>query len=186
MSGGEIPILVCVSSDARVRQRVVQRLDGVGPVVICTDLAQLRAMFPAPPAEAGVPDGGADEERSERPAGRPAGWRDLVVDRAEHLVTWRGTPLGLTRTERELLARLASPPITLWSYERLFASVWGGAYLGDTAILHSAVKRLRRKLRALADGPQVQTVRGVGYRLTAPPEADDGRPGGGVAPVVTP
>lgn len=58
--------------------------------------------------------------------------------------------------------------MSLWSYERLFASVWGGAYLGDTAILHSAVKRLRRKLRALPGGPQVQTVRGVGYRLTAP------------------
>ncbi|RIV37222.1 winged helix-turn-helix domain-containing protein [Micromonospora radicis] len=172
MSDGEIPILVCVSSDATVRQRVMQRLDGVGPVVICADLAQLRAMFPAPPAEPG--DTGAT------PADRPGGWDDLVVDRAGHWVTWRGVPLGLTRTERELLARLASSPITLWSYERLFAAVWGGAYLGDTAILHSAVKRLRRKLRTLPDGPQVQTVRGVGYRLTAPPEAPDARrPAGG-------
>ncbi|WP_341717828.1 winged helix-turn-helix domain-containing protein [Micromonospora sp. FIMYZ51] len=171
MSGGEIPILVCVSSDASVRQRVVQRLDGVGPLVICADLAQLRAMFPAPPMETGTPDGATSDAWAQR----SGSWRDLVVDRAGHLVTWRGVPLGLTRTERELLARLAEPPVTLWSYERLFASVWGGAYLGDTAILHSAVKRLRRKLRALPDGPQVQTVRGVGYRLSAPPEPVDGR-----------
>ncbi|GIJ21710.1 winged helix-turn-helix domain-containing protein [Micromonospora lutea] len=176
MSGEEFPILVCVSSDATVRQRVVQRLDGVGPVVICADLAQLRAMFPAPPPE----PGGPGDVPTERPAERPTTWGDLVIDRAGHLVTWRGVPLGLTRTERELLARLASPPITLWSYERLFASVWGGAYLGDTAILHSAVKRLRRKLRTLSDGPQVQTVRGVGYRLSAPPESGDGRPDGGL------
>ncbi|MEU5548398.1 MULTISPECIES: winged helix-turn-helix domain-containing protein [unclassified Micromonospora] len=169
MSVEEIPILVCVSSDASVRQRVMQRLDGVGPVVICSDLAQLRAMFPAPLAEpAALPD---------ESNGRPTNWGDLVVDRAGHLVTWRGVPLGLTRTERELLARLMSPPLALWSYERLFASVWGGAYLGDTAILHSAVKRLRRKLRALPGGPQVQTVRGVGYRLSTPPEGADGRPG---------
>ncbi|PZF92912.1 winged helix-turn-helix domain-containing protein [Micromonospora endophytica] len=165
MSGGEIPILVCVSADASVRQRVMQRLDGVGPLVICADLAQLRAMFPAPPVETVGPDAGAGE-----PAPPTDDWRDLVVDRAGHLVTWRGVPMGLTRTERELLARLAGPPVTLWSYERLFASVWGGAYLGDTAILHSAVKRLRRKLRALPDGPQVQTVRGVGYRLSPPPD----------------
>lgn len=171
MSGPQFPILVCVSSDATVRQRVVQRLDDVGPVVICADLAQLRALFPAPPAEPG--DSGDDPVG--RAAERSASWGDLVVDRAGHLVTWRGAPLGLTRTERELLARLVTPPVTLWSYERLFASVWGGAYLGDTAILHSAVKRLRRKLRALPDGPQVQTVRGVGYRLSAPPEAVDGR-----------
>ncbi|MEV2239036.1 winged helix-turn-helix domain-containing protein [Micromonospora sp. NPDC049891] len=174
MSGKEFPIVVCVSSDATVRQRVVQRLDGVGPVVICADLAQLRAMFPAPPPE----PGGPDDDPPERLPERPATWGDLVVDRTGHLVTWRGVALGLTRTERELLARLVSPPVTLWSYERLFASVWGGAYLGDTAILHSAVKRLRRKLRALPDGPQVQTVRGVGYRLCAPPEVGDGRPDG--------
>ncbi|MFD6753443.1 winged helix-turn-helix domain-containing protein [Micromonospora gifhornensis] len=167
MSGVEIPILVCVSSDAAVRQRVVQRLDGVGPVVICADLAQLRAMFPEPPGEPDLTDARPPERR----AGAAGGWVDLVIDRAGHLVSWRGVPLGLTRTERELLARLASSPVSLWSYERLFASVWGGAYLGDTAILHSAVKRLRRKLRALPGGPQVQTVRGVGYRLTAPPDA---------------
>nr|WP_205807421.1 winged helix-turn-helix domain-containing protein [Micromonospora sp. HNM0581] len=166
--------MVCVSSDATVRQRVVQRLEGVGPVVICADLAQLRAVFPAPPAE---PDGSGDTSGEHSPE-RPASWGDLVVDRVGHLVTWRGAPLGLTRTERELLARLVSPPITLWSYEQLFASVWGGAYLGDTAILHSAVKRLRRKLRTLPDGPQVQTVRGVGYRLSVPPESGDGGPNG--------
>ncbi|MEW2475614.1 winged helix-turn-helix domain-containing protein [Micromonospora gifhornensis] len=167
MSGVEIPILVCVSSDAAVRQRVVQRLDGVGPVVICADLAQLRAMFPEPPGEPDLTDVRPPERRPDA----ADGWVDLVIDRAGHLVSWRGVPLGLTRTERELLARLASSPVSLWSYERLFASVWGGAYLGDTAILHSAVKRLRRKLRALPGGPQVQTVRGVGYRLTAPPDA---------------
>ncbi|MFV2099637.1 winged helix-turn-helix domain-containing protein [Micromonospora sp. LOL_024] len=174
MSGGEIPIVVCVSSDATVRQRVVQRLDGVGPVLVCSDLAQLRAMFPAPTVESGVPGG----ETAGRPAQRPASWGELVIDGSGHMVTWRGVPLGLTRTERDLLARLVSAPITLWSYERLFASVWGGAYLGDTAILHSAIKRLRRKLRMLPGGPQVYTVRGVGYRLAAPPEAADGRPGG--------
>ncbi|TCB99080.1 winged helix family transcriptional regulator [Micromonospora zingiberis] len=170
MSGVEIPILVCVSSDATVRQRVVQRLDGVGPVVICADLAQLRAVFPEPPGE----PGGPDARPPDGPVERPGNWGDLAIDRAGHLVTWRGVPLGLTRTERELLARLASSPVSLWSYERLFASVWGGAYLGDTAILHSAVKRLRRKLRALPGGPQVQTVRGVGYRLTSSPEPPDG------------
>ncbi|MEG3634169.1 winged helix-turn-helix domain-containing protein, partial [Micromonospora palythoicola] len=138
------------------------------------DRAKGGALFPAPPRVGG----GSAGEPAERPPERPATWGDLVVDRAGHLVTWRGAPLVLTRTERELLARLVSPPITLWSYERLFASVWGGAYLGDTAILHSAVKRLRRKLRTLSDGPQVQTVRGVGYRLSMPPEAGDGRPNG--------
>lgn len=57
-------------------------------------------------------------------------------------------------------------PVGVWTYERLFESVWGCAYLGDTSILHSAVKRLRRKLRAADDTRSVHTVRGIGYRLS--------------------
>ncbi|MDG4833658.1 winged helix-turn-helix domain-containing protein [Solwaraspora sp. WMMD1047] len=157
MVSGEIPLVVCVSSDAVVRERLVRRLDDCGTVVICSDLSELRSIL-GPSA-------------AERPTGQPSTpvtMGELSVDPAGHLVTWRGEPLSLTRLERELLARLVSPPIGLWTYERLFASVWGGAYLGDTAILHSAVKRLRRKLNALPDGPRVQTVRGVGYRLASP------------------
>lgn len=155
MVNGEVPLVVCVSSDVAVRERVVRQLDNCGAVVVCSDLAELRAML-FPTAE------------SETAEAKPVIVGDLVVDTRAHLVTWRDNPLPLTRLERELLARLASPPLSVWTYERLFSSVWGGTYLGDTAILHSAVKRLRRKLRAAPDGPEVQTVRGVGYRLALP------------------
>lgn len=151
----EVPLVVCVSSNLAVRERVVRRLDDCGTVVICSDLSELRAML-FPPDNAG-------NATAYLPA--PVALGDLAVDPGGHLVTWRGEPLALTRLERELLARLASPPVGVWTYERLFGSVWGGAYLGDTAILHSAVKRLRRKLKAVEAGPRIQTVRGVGYRL---------------------
>ena len=165
MSGADVPIVVCVSADVSVRERVLRQLDGVGPVLSCADLSQLRAMlFPATagPAPAVVPPVAQQG---------PARWGELVVDRAEHVVTWRGEPIPLTRIERELLARLIGPPLVVWSYEQLFAAVWNGAYLGDSSILHSAVKRLRHKLRDLPDGPRVHTVRGVGYRIDPPPRS---------------
>ncbi|MFF5053510.1 winged helix-turn-helix domain-containing protein [Micromonospora sp. NPDC000663] len=140
-----------------VRERVVRQLDGVGPVVSCADLTELRTMlFPAPSGATAVPPG-------------PVSWGGLVVDRAGQRVTWRGDPLPLTRTERELLARLIGPPLVVWSHEQLFASVWSDAYPGDSAVLHSAIRRLRHKLRSLPGGPRVHTVRGVGYRLDPPP-----------------
>ncbi|MFK3984995.1 winged helix-turn-helix domain-containing protein [Micromonospora sp. NPDC050397] len=156
MTETEVPLVVCVSTDAAVRARVLRRLDDFGRVLIVADLAELRAtLFPPEDVEPGTP----------RPSALPVSVGELLVDPGGHLVTWRGEPLALTRLERELLARLVGPPLMVWTYERLFDSVWGGAYLGDTAILHSAIKRLRRKLRAIEGGPQVQTVRGVGYRL---------------------
>lgn len=168
----QIPLVVCVSADVAVRERVVRRLADLGPVVICADLAELRAtLFPDPtPVRPGPPvaDAAPSPARTREVPSVPVRFGDLAVDAGRHQVTWRGEPLDLTRLERELLARLASPPVGVWTYERLFGSVWGGAYLGDTAILHSAVKRLRSKLRSVEGGPQVQTVRGVGYRLRAP------------------
>ncbi|WP_433554603.1 winged helix-turn-helix domain-containing protein [Micromonospora zamorensis] len=153
-----------------VRERMVRRLDGLGTLVICTDLAELQAMI-GPPASsrparlstsAAVP---APAAAAPATVGRTS-LGDLTIDPLGHLVTWRGQPLALTRLERRLLTQLATAPVGVWTYERLFESVWGCAYLGDTSILHSAVKRLRRKLRAADDTLRVHTVRGIGYRLS--------------------
>ncbi|MDG4779985.1 winged helix-turn-helix domain-containing protein [Micromonospora sp. WMMD961] len=161
-----------------VRERMVRRLDGLGTLVICTDLAELQAMIGPPviggPAPLVSPTAGSTVAATP-PAAATAPTAaaanridlgDLAIDPLDHLVTWRGQPLALTRLERNLLTQLATAPVGVWTYERLFESVWGCAYLGDTSILHSAVKRLRRKLRAADDTLLVHTVRGIGYRLS--------------------
>lgn len=151
MNPAEVPVVVCVTPDATVRERLARSLAGCGDVRMVADLGELRALF-CPSAQ--------DDARPVRPPGT-----DLVIDPAQHRVTWRGGSLTLTRLESEVLEVLASPPLTVWSYERLYTAAWGGAYLGDASTVQAAVKRLRRKLRALADCAVVETVRGVGYRL---------------------
>ncbi|MET8041580.1 winged helix-turn-helix domain-containing protein [Micromonospora sp. NPDC005215] len=168
-----------------VRERMVRRLDGLGTLVICADLAELQAMIgppalgaPAPllsptttsapgpdPAAAG-PAGDRGPAAVSADAGDRISLGDLLIDPLDHLVTWRGQPLALTRLERNLLTHLATATAGVWTYERLFESVWGCAYLGDTSVLHSAVKRLRRKLRVAGAAVRVHTVRGIGYRLS--------------------
>ncbi|MCG5436081.1 winged helix-turn-helix domain-containing protein [Micromonospora sp. PSH25] len=155
-----------------VRERMVRRLDGLGTLVICTDLAELQAMIGGPIISG--PDrlsttASAAAPVTVAPAVGAAGrisLGDLTIDPLDHRVTWRGEPLALTRLERNLLTQLATAPVGVWTYERLFESVWGCAFLGDTSSLHSAVKRLRRKLHAVDDTLRVHTVRGIGYRLS--------------------
>ena len=167
MVNGDVPLVVCVSADVGVREQVVRRLEDCGAVLMCADLDELRAMlFPANGAPARPPVSGVPPVRPEH--GGVVSVGDLTVDVAGHLVTWRGRALPLTRLERELLGRLATPPVSVWTYQRLFDAVWGKAYLGDTSILHSAVKRLRGKLRAAGDELGLETVRGVGSRLAVP------------------
>ena len=170
----DVSLVFCVTADVSVRERMVRRLDGLGTLVICTDLAELQAMIGGPvisgparlPTTASAP---APALAAAAPAGAGAGrinLGDLTIDPLEHRVTWRGEPLALTRLERNLLTQLATAPVGVWTYQRLFESVWGCAFLGDTSVLHSAVKRLRRKLHAVDDALRVHTVRGIGYRLS--------------------
>lgn len=153
-----LPLLVCVSPDPGVRERVARQLDGGGIVLMCPDLDALRAMLTETVRKSALP--GLTTPYEEPPA--------LVIDIDDHEVRWQGAALPLTRLEIELMVQLGSDPVRVWPYERLFSTVWGGAYLGDNSILHSAVKRLRRKLRDAGGGLSVDTVRGVGYRLVTP------------------
>jgi two-component system, OmpR family, response regulator MtrA len=156
ISNGDLPLLVCVSPDPGVRERVARQLDGGGIVLMCPDVGALRAL---------LAHAGPGAEPVPVPPFQPVSGRNLFIDAADHQVRWRGTPLPLTRLEVELMAQLGREPVRVWPYERLFAAVWGAAYLGDNSILHSAVKRLRRKLRDVGGGLSVETVRGIGYRL---------------------
>ncbi|MCG5459415.1 winged helix-turn-helix domain-containing protein [Micromonospora sp. PSH03] len=157
-----------------VRERMVRRLDGLGTLVICTDLAELQAMIGGPviSGPGRLPSPTTASAPAPAPAAPAVGVAgqinlgDLTIDPLDHRVTWRKEPLALTRLERNLLTQLATAPVGVWTYQRLFESVWGCAFLGDTSILHSAVKRLRRKLHAVDDALCVHTVRGIGYRLS--------------------
>lgn len=160
-AGVELPLLVCVSPDPGVRERVARQLDGGGIVLMCPDIDALRAML----GHSAILTTGTAAEPA--PA-LPHHESPLVIDVDDHEIRWQGAALPLTRLEIELMVHLGSTPVRVWPYERLFSTVWGGAYLGDNSILHSAVKRLRRKLREAGGGLTIDTVRGVGYRLVTP------------------
>lgn len=165
MSVDGVPLVVCVSPDPMVREQLAGRLDGRGVVLMCPDLRALRAVLGPVADPAPVIDGWGPPVRAVTGADGAVSVGDLVVEPHGRRAVVRGRPVPLTRIECALLGRLVSDPARVWTYEGLYLAVWGGAYLGDNAILHSAVKRLRRKLRAVDAGVEIETVRGVGYRL---------------------
>jgi DNA-binding response OmpR family regulator len=74
--------------------------------------------------------------------------------------------LELRPREFDLLAALARDPGVVWSRDDLLSSVWGTDFPGETRTVDVHVSELRRKLAA--DGPPIETVKGVGYRLVPP------------------
>ncbi|MGI6092216.1 MAG: response regulator transcription factor [Veillonellaceae bacterium] len=75
--------------------------------------------------------------------------------------------LELTPKEYELLKLFATNVGKVFSREQLLDKVWGYEYYGDTRTVDVHVRHLRAKLAkdpAIADA--IETVRGVGYRLS--------------------
>jgi DNA-binding response OmpR family regulator len=92
----------------------------------------------------------------------------LVVDCDARVASIDGAPVKLSRLEFDLLQTLAGDPRRAFTKAELTKQVWGydPAAAGVSRTLDSHAARLRQKLRAAGPDPLVQTVRGVGYRLT--------------------
>jgi len=71
----------------------------------------------------------------------------------------------LPKKEFEVLQLLMQRPGRVVPREEFLDEVWGFAFSGDTRSLDQHIRRLRRRLEADPAGPQIEAVRGVGYRL---------------------
>ncbi|GIN20372.1 MAG TPA: DNA-binding response regulator [Bacillus bacterium] len=89
----------------------------------------------------------------------------LTINRQSYEVSSGKKVVLLPLKEFELLSLLASRPNQVFTREILLERVWGYDYEGDEQTLNVHIKRLRDKLRKLADNVVITTVRGVGYKL---------------------
>jgi len=89
----------------------------------------------------------------------------IVLERSTRRVLVDGVRVDLAGKEFELLAKLAEDPERVYTKEELLRDVWDFRSIGRTRTLDSHASRLRRKLQAVAPGPFVVNVWGVGYRL---------------------
>jgi DNA-binding response OmpR family regulator len=92
----------------------------------------------------------------------------LTVDRDARVAEVAGRALVLSRLEFDLLAMLASEPRRAFSRGELTREVWGydADAAGTSRTVDSHTYRLRQKLEQAGAQEIVQTVRGVGWRLT--------------------
>lgn len=89
---------------------------------------------------------------------------DLVIDVDRHQVFVKGREVELTLTEFGLLHFLAQRPGFVRTRDQIISSIHGKSTVLSSRTVDVHVTALRRKLGELGD--MVETVRGVGYRLT--------------------
>lgn len=94
---------------------------------------------------------------------------DLSLDFAERDAFVAGRRAGLTEREFEVLAYLARQPGMPVPRKQVFEGVWGFAEEFNSNSLDVIIHRVRKKIETDAARPQhLVTVRGFGYKLTAP------------------
>ena len=88
---------------------------------------------------------------------------DISLDPARHSVSAGGREVALTLKEYDLLKLLLEHPGQVFTREHLLSSVWGSDFIGESRTVDVHIGTLRTKLGTA--GRQIQTVRGVGYKL---------------------
>jgi two-component system catabolic regulation response regulator CreB len=94
----------------------------------------------------------------------------LACDAATRRATVHGKPLELTRVEFDLLSCMVAAPGRVFTRAQLIERIWGDNFAITDRTVDSHVKALRRKVsEAGGDAQLIETVRGVGYRVTDQP-----------------
>lgn len=92
---------------------------------------------------------------------------DLVLDRSQYTVARAGRDIRLTAKEIALLELLMSAPGRVFSRERILTNVWGIDEDPLTNVVDVYIRRLRAKVDDPFAAPMIETVRGLGYRISA-------------------
>jgi len=112
--------------------------------------ARIRAQLRAPDS--------ADQDNSDK-----VKTADLEINRATREVKFKEEMITLTRTEFDLLLFLASNLGRVFTRDELLDHVWGYNHFPTTRTVDTHVLQLRQKLPGL----EIETLRGVGYKMKA-------------------
>jgi two-component system phosphate regulon response regulator PhoB len=96
-------------------------------------------------------------------------FRELQMDTNTGRITAFDKPIALRNMEFRLLQFLMRTPERAYSRDALLQRVWGTNCDTGARAVDVTIQRIRRALAAAGCGKYLQTIRGVGYRLSAEP-----------------
>lgn len=156
-------LVLCVGVDPSDGLGIAQATGGRAVIVMVTDAAAARDVLDRTNSGPPAPD-------EPRPHSHLVESGPLALDLDRHRARWQGREFELHGLEFDLMTTLASDPGRVWTFEELTARVWSHSYLGDPSAVSSAVKRLRRRLREQQVAVEIESVRGIGFRLCVVPQ----------------
>ena len=93
---------------------------------------------------------------------------DVTLDRRACEVCRAGVVVHLAPKEYAVLELLMAEAGAVLSRDALLRRVWDYSFEGDSNVVETSIKRLRRVIDSGRATPLIHTVRGVGYKISAP------------------
>lgn len=93
-------------------------------------------------------------------------YKDMRLDKESKRVFLGGSELACTTMEYSILELMLSNPNKVFSKRNLFESITGDEYLSEDNTMNVHVSNLRKKIAKITDEPYIDTVYGMGYRLS--------------------
>jgi len=109
--------------------------------------------------------------RAPQKSGEAIEYGPLRIDPARHEVAIGDRPIKMGLAEFKLLRFLAGHPERVFSRSQLLDNVWGDHVFIEERTVDVHVLRLRKALTQADAQELIQTVRGLGYRLSTRPES---------------
>lgn len=93
-------------------------------------------------------------------------YKGLKIDKESKRIYLDENELTCTTMEYSILELMLSNPNKVFSKRNLFESITGEEYLSDDNTMNVHMSNLRKKIAKLTDEPYIDTVYGMGYRLS--------------------
>ncbi len=94
--------------------------------------------------------------------------KDIVMNTTSHTVTVSGKPLNLTLKEYAVLELLMRNKNHVMTRTKILDHCWGYDFDSFSNVVDVYIKRIRNKIKKISkkDEEYIQTIRGIGYKIT--------------------
>ena len=93
-------------------------------------------------------------------------YRDWELNFDEMTLTAAGQPVNLTAHEFKIVELLAGQPKRVFTKQQIYEAVWGDAYAVEDKTIPVHASNIRAKLRPSGTDSYIQTVWGIGFKLS--------------------
>ena len=93
-------------------------------------------------------------------------YRDWELNFDEMTLTAAGQPVNLTAHEFKIVELLTGQPKRVFTKQQIYEAVWGDAYAVEDKTITVHVSNIRAKLRPSGTDSYIQTVWGIGFKLS--------------------